>query len=77
MSMEPLSLEMSSRPLSLSRSLKDSRPLSPSRFLKARDEHGAAFSRDELKATVSLSFSQGLNATDLGHASVSLSVKTA
>ena len=45
--MKPLSLEMSSR------------PLSPSRSLKARDEHEATFSGDELKATVSLSFSQG------------------
>jgi hypothetical protein len=72
MSMKPLSLEMDSRPLSPSRSLKardeheatfslevDSRPLSPSRSLKARDEHKATFSGDGLKATVSLSFSQG------------------
>ena len=51
--MKPLSLEMSSR------------PLSPSRSLKARDEHEATFSGDELKATVSLSFSQAFSGDEL------------
>ena len=34
------------------------KPLSPCRALKTRDEHEATVSGDELKATVSLSFSQ-------------------
>jgi len=47
MSTWPLSLEMSTR------------LLSPSHYLKARDEHAATFSEDEHIATFSHSFSQG------------------
>ena len=47
---------MSTRLLSLEMS---TRLLSPSHSLKARDEHVATFSGGERKATSSLSFSQG------------------
>jgi len=61
MSTRLLSLEMSTRLLSPSHSLKARDELKATvsgDSLKARDEHKAAVSGDEHKATVSLSFSQ-------------------